>query len=108
MSPVKRPSSVTGLRKGVGQAATVVAESTDGFLPPPSKATPAGPVRITLNLPPELNRQLMRWTNQAAESINAPRVGVQDALRAMVRVITDESAPNASMKVLALLREDRA
>lgn len=108
MSPVKRASTVTGLRKGIGQAATPVPESADGFLPPVPKAKPAQPVRITLNLPPELARQLMRWTGQAAESIDAPRVHVQDALRAMVRVITDESAPNASMKVLALLREDRA
>jgi hypothetical protein len=46
------------------------------------------PARITLNLPPELYRQLVRWTDSAAETIDVPRGGDQDALRAMIRVIT--------------------
>jgi hypothetical protein len=65
------------------------------------------PARVTLNLPPELYRQLQRWTDSAAEAIDVPRVGVQDALRAMIRVITDDSSPNSAAKVLVLLREDR-
>jgi hypothetical protein len=64
------------------------------------------PARITLNMPPELYRQLARWTDTAAEAIDVPRVGVQEALRAMVRVITDGQARNAEQQVLAAIREE--
>jgi hypothetical protein len=59
------------------------------------------PARVTLNLPPELYRQLTRWADSAAETMNVPRVGVQDALRAMVSVITGDEAPSCSARVLA-------
>jgi hypothetical protein len=64
------------------------------------------PARVTLNLPPELYRQLARWTDTAAEAIDVPRVGVQEALRAMVRVITDGQARSAEQQVLAAIREE--
>jgi len=81
------------------------------------QAVPAGrtalntaPARVTLNLPPELYRQLVRWTDSAAESIDVPRVGVQDALRAFIRVITEDggqATPSTNARVLAQLRQDR-
>jgi hypothetical protein len=65
------------------------------------------PARITLNLPPALYRELLRWADGAAETIDVPRVGVQDALRAMIRVMTDGSAPNTTARIIAQLREER-
>jgi hypothetical protein len=107
MSPTRRGvSGVDGLRRGVGHA------------PEPAPAAPAAvagkpaargkDARITLNLPADLYRQLVRWTDGAAEAINVPRVGVQDALRAMIRVMTDDSSPNATARVLTQLRQERA
>jgi hypothetical protein len=70
-------------------------------------STPAKPARVTLNLPPELYRQLGRWCDSAAETIDIPRVGVQDAMRAMIRVITSDEAPSCSARVLAELRSQK-
>lgn len=78
------------------------------------EAAPAGktavrtaPVRVTLNIPPQLYRDLIRWTDTAADALDIPRVSVQDALRTMIRVMTDESSPNTTAKVHVLLREQR-
>lgn len=62
--------------------------------------------RITLNLPPELYRQLQRWTDAAAEAIDVPRVSQQNALRVMIRVLTSGEARNAEQRILAALREE--
>lgn len=74
-------------------------------------AAPAGhtairtqPARVTLNLPPELYRQLNRWCDSAADTIDVPRVGVQEAMRAMIRVLTGDEAPTCSARVIAELR----
>jgi hypothetical protein len=73
-------------------------------------ASPAGrtairskPVRITLDLSPELYRQLIQWTDSAAIELDVPRVALADAMRAMIRVTTEN--PDA---VLERLRRDRA
>jgi hypothetical protein len=60
------------------------------------------PVRITLDLSPELYRQLTRWTDAAAVELDVPRVALADAMRAMIRVTTENPA-----EVLDLLRRDR-
>jgi hypothetical protein len=72
-------------------------------------ARPAGqtairskPVRITLDLSPELYRQLTAWTDLAAIELGVPRVSLADAVRAMIRVTTDH--PD---EVLDRLRRDR-
>ena len=72
-------------------------------------ARPAGrtairskPVRITLDLSPELYRQLTQWADSAAIALDVPRVALADAMRAMIRV----SAENPE-QVLDLLRRDR-
>ena len=71
-------------------------------------ASPAGrtairskPVRVTLDLSPELYRQLARWADAAAIELDVPRVALADALRAMIRVAAE--SPDA---VLAQLRRD--
>jgi len=72
-------------------------------------ARPAGrtairskPVRITLDLSPELYRQLTMWVDSAAIELGVPRVSLADAVRAMIRV----SAENPG-EVLERLRRDR-
>jgi hypothetical protein len=72
-------------------------------------ASPAGrtairskPVRITLDLSPELYRELNMWADSAAIELGVPRVSLADAVRAMIRVTTDH--PD---QVLDRLRRDR-
>jgi hypothetical protein len=72
-------------------------------------ARPAGrtairskPVRITLDLSPELYRELTLWTDSAAIALGVPRVSLADAVRAMIRV----TAENPD-EVLDRLRRDR-
>ena len=72
-------------------------------------ARPAGrtairskPVRITLDLSPELYRELTMWADSAAIELGVPRVSLADAMRAMIRV----SADNPD-EVLDRLRRDR-
>jgi hypothetical protein len=72
-------------------------------------ARPAGrtairskPVRITLDLSPELYRQLTQWADSAAIALDVPRVALADAMRAMIRVTAE--SPD---EVLELLRRDR-
>ena len=72
-------------------------------------ARPAGrtairskPVRITLDLSPELYRQLTRWADEAAVELDVPRVALADAVRAMIRIAAHDPGP-----VLDQLRRDR-
>jgi hypothetical protein len=60
------------------------------------------PVRITLDLSPELYRQLTQWTDSAAVALDVPRVSLADAVRAMIRVTADNPG-----EVLDRLRRDR-
>jgi hypothetical protein len=59
------------------------------------------PVRITLDLSPELYRQLTRWADAAAITLDVPRVALADAMRAMIRVTTENPA-----EVIERLRRD--
>jgi len=72
-------------------------------------ARPAGrtairskPVRITLDLSPELYRQFTQWADAAAVELDVPRVPLSDAMRAMIRVTTENPG-----EVLDRLRRDR-
>ena len=72
-------------------------------------ARPAGrtairskPVRITLDLSPELYRELTRLADSAAITLDVPRVALADAVRAMIRVTADSPG-----EVLDRLRRDR-
>ncbi|MEV7014102.1 hypothetical protein [Streptosporangium sp. NPDC051022] len=60
-------------------------------------AAPAGetairskPVRITIDLTPELYRHFTEWTSRVARDIDAPRVTHADAIRAFIRVVATE------------------
>ena len=72
-------------------------------------ARPAGrtairskPVRITLDLSPELYRQLPAWADSAAVTLDVPRVSLADAVRAMIRLAADNPDD-----VIERLRRDR-
>jgi hypothetical protein len=115
---MSRPSKVDGLKRGIGTGAPDRYNLGNSSAPPnpnhsldlPAEKRPETghikPARITLNLPPELYRQLTRWADSAAETIDVPRVGVQEALRAMVRVITEGQAKNAEQQVYAAIRDE--
>jgi hypothetical protein len=60
------------------------------------------PIRITLDLSPELYRQLTQWADSAAVTLGVPRVPLADAVRAMIRVTAEH--PD---EVLDRLRRDR-
>lgn len=103
MSPVRKPSA-RGLQTAASQPAKDVLREADTAPVRPHETLK--PARITLNLPPQLYRQLTRWADSAADTIDVPRVGVQEALRAMVRVITEGQASNAEQRVLAAIRDE--
>jgi hypothetical protein len=72
-------------------------------------ARPAGktairskPVRITLDLSQELYREFTQWVDSAAVTLDVPRVALADAMRAMIRVTTEN--PDG---VLQQLRSER-
>jgi hypothetical protein len=44
------------------------------------------PAQVTVNLPPQLHSELARWAEDAAAEMDVPRLDVQQALRAMIRV----------------------
>ena len=60
------------------------------------------PVRVTLDLSPELHRQLTRWAHSAAVELDVPRVALADMVRAMIRVTME--SPD---EVMEQLRRDR-
>ena len=82
--------------------AAAAARRSAGAGPAGQTAIRSKPVRITLDLSPELYRQLTRWTDAAAVELDVPRVALADAMRAMIRVTTENPA-----EVLDRLRRDR-
>lgn len=58
---------------------------------PPAPTREAKPVRLTLDLTPELHAQLQRWCLDAAPGVGRPRVAGQQVLRALIgRLLTNE------------------
>jgi len=104
MSPTKRASSVAGLRRAVGPAPAPAETTPPAVAVTKSADRPVKPARVTLNMPPDLYRELDRWTRDAADAIGLPRVSIQDALRAMVRAGMRDNQAEAA--VLAQLRLD--
>ena len=85
------------------QMAAAAARRTGPDAPPAGRtAIRSKPVRITLDLSPELYRQLTQWTDSAAVALDVPRVSLADAVRAMIRVSTENPG-----EVLDRLRHDR-
>ena len=83
-------------------AAAAARRSDPGAGPAGRTAIRSKPVRITLDLSPELYRQLTRLADSAAITLDVPRVALADAVRAMIRVTTDDPS-----QVLERLRRDR-
>lgn len=83
-------------------AAAAARRGEPGARPPGRTAIRSKPVRVTLDLSPELYRQLTRWVGSAAIAIDVPRVALADAVRAMIRVTLED--PD---EVLDRLRRDR-
>jgi hypothetical protein len=83
-------------------AAAATRRTEPGAAPAGRTAIRSKPVRITLDLNPELYRQLTQWADAAAIELNVPRVALADAMRAMIRV-TAENPDD----VLERLRRDR-
>ena len=84
------------------QMAAAAARRTVPDAPPAGRtAIRSKPVRITLDLSPELYRQLTQWADAAAVSLDVPRVSLADAVRAMIRVTAENPG-----EVLDRLRRD--
>jgi hypothetical protein len=83
-------------------AAAAARRTEPGAGPAGRTAIRSKPVRITLDLSPELYRELIGWADAAAVTLGVPRVSLADAMRAMIRV----SADNPD-EVLDRLRRDR-
>ena len=83
-------------------AAAAGRRSRPGARPAGQTAIRSKPVRITLDLSPELYRQLTQWAGTAAVELDVPRVALADAMRAMIRVTTENPG-----EVLERLRRDR-
>ena len=89
------------LRKA--QYAAAAGRRAEPAAPPAGKtAIRSDPVRITVDLSPELYRELTVWADTAAITLGVPRVSLADAVRAMIRVTADH--PD---QVLERLRRDR-
>jgi len=86
-------------------AAAAASRSEPGARPAGRTAIRSKPVRITLDLSPELYRQLTRWADAAAIALDVPRVALADAVRAMIRVTTE--GPDITGEVTERLRRDR-
>jgi hypothetical protein len=83
-------------------AAAAARRSEPAARPAGRTAIRSKPVRITLDLSPELYRELTRWADSAAVALDVPRIALADAMRAMIRVTADNGD-----EVLERLRLDR-
>jgi hypothetical protein len=93
----------TAQERGKAQMAAAAARRAEPDASPAGRtAIRSKPVRITLDLSPELYRQLTRWADTAAIELDVPRVALVDAVRAMIRVAAE--SPDA---VIERLRRDR-
>ena len=79
-------------RRKERMAAAAARRTEPGARPAGRTAIRSKPVRITLDLSPELYRQLTRWADSAAVALNVPRLRLSDAMRAMIRVTTENPA----------------
>jgi hypothetical protein len=83
-------------------AAAAARRSEPDAHPAGKTAIRSKPVRITLDLSPELYRELTRWADSAAVELDVPRIALADAMRAMIRVTAENPG-----EVLERLRRDR-
>jgi hypothetical protein len=83
-------------------AAAAARRAEPGAGPAGRTAIRSKPVRITLDLSPEMYRQLTAWADSAAVTLDVPRVSLAEAVRAMIRVAADNPDD-----VIDRLRHDR-
>lgn len=62
----------------------------------------AKPVRITVDLTPELYRKLTRWSNEAAVELDVSKLPLADVVRAFIRLLDN---PDIQDDVRDVLRE---
>jgi hypothetical protein len=95
---------VTGQRaQRKAQMAAAAARRSEPDAPPAGRtAIRSKPVRVTVDLSPELYRELTQWADSAAVELDVPRIALADAMRAMIRVAAENPA-----EVLDRLRRDR-
>src|SRR5579864_264951 len=102
-APVLGAEMTTQREQRRAQMAAAAARRTEPDAPPPGRtAIRSKPVRITLDLSPELYRQLTHWADSAAITLDVPRAALADAVRAMIRATAE--SPD---EVLELLRRER-
>ena len=89
-------------RRKAQMTAAALSRAEPGARPSGQTAIRSKPVRITLDLSPELYRQLTQWAQSAAIELDVPRVALADAVRAMIKVTAD--SPD---RVIERLRRDR-
>ena len=89
-------------RRKAQMTAAALSRTEPGARPAGRTAIRSKPVRITLDLSPELYRQLTQWAHSAAIELDVPRVALADAVRAMIKVSTE--SPD---QVIDRLRRDR-
>jgi hypothetical protein len=90
-------------RRKTQMTAAATRRTEPGASPAGRTAIRSKPVRVTLDLSPELYRQLARWADTAAVELDVPRVALVDAVRAMIRVAAE--SPEAVIERLRLDRE---
>src|SRR6201997_4291743 len=102
-SPRLSPDMSTQREQRKAQMPAAAARRTEPDARPPGRtAIRSKPVRITLDLSPELYRELTHWAGSAAVELDVPRVALADAVRAMIRVTIQD--PD---QVLERLRRER-
>jgi hypothetical protein len=89
-------------RQKAGMVAAAGRRARPDAVPAGQTAIRSKPIRITLDLSPELYRQLTQWADSAAVTLGVPRVSLADAVRAMIRVTAENPE-----EVLERLRRDR-
>jgi hypothetical protein len=88
-------------RRKAQMTAAALSRAEPGARPPGRTAIRSKPVRITLDLSPELYRQLTGWAQSAAIELDVPRLALADAVRAMIKVSTESPE-----QVIERLRRD--
>ena len=102
-SPLLGAVMTTQREQRKAQMAAAATRRTEPDAPPAGRtAIRSKPVRITLDLSPELYRQLTQWAGSAAIALDVPRIALADAVRAMIRVTAENPG-----EVLEQLRRDR-